>query len=280
VDKTLAYRGDVLVTFLIPTRKRLDMLKESMASIRATCNDVSSFEVVVIFDEDDVDTLNDFQKLNFDYQVKTIISKRHGYYGLHHYINGAFEVSSGKWFWLWNDDLKMVGHGWDSTILTYGDKFLVLNPANTHPKWSKYCMDATISPIVPRAWFEILDRFSAYNQYDTYINSVAYPLNLVVNENRLLNVHDQVVDEVSIGVSYEKMTLPKLESEKDQRLLRAYLGKKVLICYWIERLPYRASKYLRRKNHFRRMLSMSYISTRLTKSNLLKRVDRIFKKKS
>lgn len=253
--------GDILVSFLIPTRKRLGMLHQSIKSIRETCKNINSFEVVVIFDEDDEETLNEFNKLNFDFKTKVIVSKRFGYYGLHEYINNAFRESSGKWFWLWNDDLTMVSKNWDQVIREYKNKFLILNPSNAAPGWRQYCVDATISPIVPRAWFEVLGRFSAYNQYDTYINSVAYPLNLVVNETRLQNSHEQVDDEVSSGISYEKMQLPKEESLRDQALLRSYLGKDRLVRYWIERIPYRSSKYIRRRiAHFKRMSSSAYIA--------------------
>jgi hypothetical protein len=96
------------------------MLKASLDSLRKTCADPKNIEAIVIFDEDDLKTIEGFKELKFDFKVLQIISKRYGYYGLHHYINNAFTISSGKWFWLWNDDLKMVGSNWDEVISEYG----------------------------------------------------------------------------------------------------------------------------------------------------------------
>ena len=278
MDKLAMPPKETLVSFLIPTRKRLSMLVDSLESIRTTCSNIANFEAIVIFDEDDVETLAAFKKLQFDFEVKLIISKRHGYYGLHEYLNNAFEICSGKWFWLWNDDLTMVGKNWDLVIEGYRDKFLILNPSNLNPYWKKYCKDATISPVLPRQWFEVLGRFSAYNQYDTYVNSVAYPLNLVVNETRLLNSHEQVSDEVSAGISYEKNRLPIEESIKDQELLREYLGKKVLTKYWVERIPYRLSKYYRRRvNHFDRLFSPQYLLSRMSAPYIARKIKDLFR---
>lgn len=278
MDKLAIPPKETLVSFLIPTRKRLSMLADSLESIRATCSNVDNFEAIVIFDEDDVGTLTAFKKLQFDFEVKLIISKRHGYYGLHEYLNSAFEICSGKWFWLWNDDLQMIGSNWDLVIQGYGNKFLILNPANINPYWKKYCKDATISPIVPRRWFEVLGRFSAYNQYDTYVNSVAYPLNLVVNENGLINNHEQVSDEVSAGISYEKNRLPIGESAKDRELLREYLGCRILALYWLQRVPYRLSKYFRRRlSHFQRLFSPQYLSSRLNGPHISHKIKDLFK---
>ena len=266
-----------LVSFLIPSRKRLDMLKASLDSLRETCADPKNIEAIVIFDEDDLKTIESFKELKFDFKVLQIISKRFGYYGLHHYINNAFTISSGKWFWLWNDDLKMVGLNWDEVISEYGEQFVVLNPRNTHPYWQNYCLDATISPVVPRKWYEITNRFSAYNQYDTYINEVAYPLNLIINEDRLINFHGQVEDEVSAGISYDTVQIPAQECKKDRDLIRDYLGAKRLFIYRIQRTPYRLEKYLRRrKAHFRRMFSIQYLSTRLKPSMLYKKLSNVF----
>lgn len=272
MGKSFVPKNNILVTFLIPTRKRIDMLRHSLESIRSTCSNAANFEVIVIFDDDDLDTLAAFERLQFDFKIEIMVSKRFGYYGLHHYLNNAFAISSGKWLWLWNDDLRMIGSGWDLVVEEYGDKFLVLNPSNAHPYWKKYCKDATISPLVPREWFEVLGRLSAYNQYDTYVNSVAYPLNLVVNENRLINSHEQVVDEVSAGISYDTVPLPVEESMKDQAQLKKYLGKRRLLQYWLSRIPYRFSRYCRRRSlHFGRLLSPGYWRSRLTLRHILQK---------
>ena len=267
-----------LVTFLIPTRKRLHMLKACLESLEMTCLKLDSFEVVVIFDVDDIETIKAFSDLNFRCTVKTIISERHGYYGLHRYINDAYTASSGEWFWLWNDDLRMISTGWDEVIREYSGKFVVLNPSNLHPYWKGYCMDATISPLVPKKWFELLKRFSAYSQYDTYINPIGYRLNLVINEPRLINIHEQVLDEVSAGISYDKNQFPTAESNLDYSILKDYLGKKQLRFNWFKRIPYNMGRSLRRrKKHFKRMLNIEYLRSRLRPRNILSKLSQFFK---
>jgi hypothetical protein len=255
-----------LVTFLIPSRKRLGPLTSSIKSLEQTCNNIDSFEVIVIFDEDDTSTINEFKLCDFKCSIKTIVSKRYGYYGLHNYINNAFEKSSGEWFWLWNDDIAMVSKNWDLVIHGYRDQFVILNPANSNPAWANYVKDATISPLVPKKWFQLLNRFSAYSQYDTYINSIAYRLNMVINENRLVNDHRQLKDEVSSGISYEHSKFPKYESDYDYEILKECIGNRQLLINWFLRTPYRSMKYLRRrKKHFKRMFNSDYLKSKLSK---------------
>jgi len=270
-----------LITFLIPTRKRLGMLKASIESLESTCSKFNSFEVIAIFDEDDIDTIEGMKALKFQCTVKIVISKRHGYYGLHQYINNAYEHGSGSWFWLWNDDLTMVSTGWDDVVRGYKDRFVILNSSNINPDWSDYCKDATISPLVPRRWFELLKRFSAYSQYDTYVNSIAYRLNIVINEPRLINNHEQVHDEVSDGISYDVSQFPAVDSEYDYLLLCQYLGKKNLFINWLERSPYRLERALRRKKrHFKRMFSQGYLHSRLNWKNVSKKIFKAFQSKT
>lgn len=255
-----------LVTFLIPSRKRLGMLQKCLESLQNTAKSISSFEAIIIFDEDDIKTINGFNASNFDFQIKVIVSKRYGYYGLHNYINNSFSEISGQWIWLWNDDLRMIGKDWDEVITEYKDQFVVLNPSNLDPYWGKYCIDATISPLIPRKWFELLGRFSAYSQYDTYINSIAYPLNIVINESRLVNIHNQVQDEVSAGIVYDKSIFPADDIQKDYLILRQHIGLQLLIYNWARSFPYRFGRYMRRrKKHFERMLSYSYLKKKFTK---------------
>lgn len=255
-----------LVTFLIPSRKRLGHLTSSIKSLEQSCNNLDSFEVIVIFDEDDTSTINEFKLLDFKCSIKTIISKRYGYYGLHNYINNAFTKGSGDWFWLWNDDMTMISKNWDLVIRDYGTQFVILNPANSNPIWANFVKDGSISPLVPKKWFQLLNRFSAYSQYDTYINSIAHRLNMIIYENRLVNDHQQLKDEVSNGISYEYSKFPKFESDYDYEILKEFIGRRQLLINWFLRTPYRSMKYLRRrKRHFKRMFNTDYLKSKLNK---------------
>jgi hypothetical protein len=100
---------------------------------------------------------------------------------------------------------------------------------------------------------------------------------LVINENRLVNFHGQVEDEVSAGISYETVQLPAQECKKDRDLIRHCLGAKTLFIYRIQRTPYRLERYLRRrKAHFRRLFSIQYLSSRLKPSRLYKKLSNVF----
>ena len=127
-----------LVSFLIPTRKRVIFLKGSINSVLKNLDDCSNIELIFRIDSDDADTINCIQSLPFDnlyingekkeydknlefnklVDMHFIISDRGtGYRGIYNYFNDMYKVSNGKWLFLWCDDLQMVSDNWYDELL-------------------------------------------------------------------------------------------------------------------------------------------------------------------
>lgn len=269
------------ISFLLPTRKRLEPLLKTLRSLEITADDLTSFEVIVIFDEDDSDTFEKFSAFSFPFSVQKIVSHRHGYDRLHHYYNNACQMAIGNWLWIWNDDVVMVSEGWDTVIKSYTNKFVIINPKSLNDEWAKYWIDSPFFPIVPRAWFECLGHLSQWNHNDTYINKIGFDLNMIRAEPRITNIHNWLIDEVRDEISYHKISCPIELQNKDYEKIKEFIGKKILISYYFETIPYRIARFYRQDlNKLSRILTFNYLTKVLSLDFLKRKLKKIglFKK--
>lgn len=212
---------EVLVSFLLPVRKRPKTLKLSLDSLLNTCSNVSNYEVIVVFDDDDIETINEFDSWDKNYNYKKIISQRFGYDFLNKYYNLASNESSGKWLWVWNDDTEMINKNWDLIIEEYNDQFLILNPFNTREMDAVYLQTHTLFPIIPRKYVELLGHISPWNHIDTYIERICSEY--IKNEFRILHTHNKNDDEISKEIVYHRISFPQEQFEIDFRIIRDFI---------------------------------------------------------
>lgn len=110
--------GDVLISFLIPTRHRAEQCVFSINKIIETSVNKPIYEFLLAFDEDD-----DTRDIVTNYLVSTginhkyIVTPRYGYHALHNYYNKLYNISSGKYLWCWNDDAFIITNGWDEILM-------------------------------------------------------------------------------------------------------------------------------------------------------------------
>lgn len=211
------------ISFLLPTRYRSEKLKELLDSFYETCNNIDNYEVILVFDSDDIDHINYFNSLEKKFNYKTLIVDRVGYNNLHLYYNIACSYSTGEWLWVWNDDSKMLSKDWDLVIDEYSGQFVILNPWNTRPMDAEYLKTCSLFPIVPRKMFELLGHFSPWNHIDTYINRLQSGLNLLKNEFRIIHTHDREIDENLKNVTYHAVPFPDNQFIKDRQIIIDYL---------------------------------------------------------
>jgi hypothetical protein len=131
------------------------------------------------FDNDDETGLAHFTKViqpfldkkGIDYEARGFESM--GYAGLNHYYNYLAKLTSSDWLFIWNDDAVMETKGWDSVIETYTGQFKLLkvHTHNEHPY--------SIFPIVPRAWYDIMQHLSRHQMIDAELSQIAFLLNLM-----------------------------------------------------------------------------------------------------
>jgi glycosyltransferase involved in cell wall biosynthesis len=210
------------ISFLLPIRKRPNSLKKSLESLAKTCNDIKNYEVIVVFDDDDTNTIDEFNSWEKNYNYQKIITKRLGYDYLNVYYNMACAAAKGEWLWVWNDDAEMINKDWDLIIKEYDNQFLILNPFNTREIDSKYLLTNTLFPILPKKYYELLYHLSPWNHIDTYIGRVC--VGLIKNEFRLLHTHDKQNDEVSKEIVYHKIPFPEDQYLIDIEIIKKYIN--------------------------------------------------------
>lgn len=151
-----------LVSVLLPTRGRPDVLRESVASLIETAGDPTAFEIRFGIDEDDPDTERALGAgIKRDLDWTEVFSQRHGYAGLHRYINSLAKHARGQWLMLWNDDAVMQTYGWDWRIRELPDRYIL-------DCWTNHLPLTCTFPIVPRHWVQTLGHFSLNAHCDTW----------------------------------------------------------------------------------------------------------------
>jgi glycosyltransferase involved in cell wall biosynthesis len=235
------------ISFIIPTRKRTEKLKRLLDSLESTCNNKDNYEVILAFDSDDKDHYEQFASWTKNYNHKSFIIDRLGFDHLEVYCNKAAEISSGKWLWWWADDSYMTSKDWDSIIKEYDDKFVLLNP--WHALHESYIQEATMFPIVPRKYYEILGYVSPWNHVDTYVERILKPFGLMKNEFRITHDHDRDEnDETHKEVIYHRRGFPLQQYANDMIRVKKYLDD--------NRIPYQYTPHSFLEKEFKIQLKM------------------------
>jgi hypothetical protein len=153
----------VEISVVLPTRNRKTMLFESIKSLHDNCSSVKNVEICLAIDEGtEVESLPDFKNFK-KFQFNVITTQRFGYIGLHNYFNSLSQVSSGEWFFLWNDDAIMETQDWD-VIIKNQSKLKVLKPIHNHRDLST----ENIFPIIPKKYIELVGHVSLDGASDSW----------------------------------------------------------------------------------------------------------------
>lgn len=209
------------ISVILTSRGRFEQLKSSLDSLYLNCSDKNNYEVIVIFDEDDQETIKNFLSMEKKYNFKILITKRYGYDYLHIQQNMAAYIAEGEWFWIWNDDVEVKSQNWDQIIKEHDGEFSVLSTygmaapdwENAHPPF----------PIIPKKWFQILERITPWNHLDTYVVKLCEVFGLLKFEEKIQYLHDRKVDETNHNVQYHRVPFPDDEFGIDINKIRNYL---------------------------------------------------------
>lgn len=169
------------ISTLIPTRKRPDKLRRSVASLVDLADIPDKLEIMIAVDDDDAETL---ESINQDLhpwlksrQVphRVVTMPRQGYINLQNYYNTLAENSSCDWYFMWGDDSVIKTQGWDSIIRHHDGEFRILRVRthNEHPY--------SIFPIIPRDWFKLVGMLGNHQMGDAVVSQMAYMLDIMHN---------------------------------------------------------------------------------------------------
>lgn len=221
---------------MLPTRKRMPYVKKSIDSLIKTASDINNFEVNFIFDNDDVDSISEFEKWEKNFNFTFQVTQRVGYHSLHLYYNQMASVSHGKWLFVWNDDSEMVSKDWDKVILGYGDKVCIINPQNLS------CMEYTVRhnkcmhPVFPRFFYDVTGVVSRNQHTDNYFDGIGVTFGgIMISEPGVQHLHpeERIQDEVTREIRYHSNhdVCSQEVFDADMNKIREYMAKNNLSFY-------------------------------------------------
>tara|TARA_R100001086_G_scaffold75130_1_gene36250 strand:+ start:279 stop:1136 length:858 start_codon:yes stop_codon:yes gene_type:complete len=160
------------ISILLPTRKRLKLLKKSVDSLINNARNPDKLQFLFGVDEDDNETFLYLKRSKYPNQL-ALQFKPIGYENLHKYNNTLAGYATGKWIMFFNDDAIMDTKNWDDKIMDFEDEFCLLRfkEQTGHPY--------SIFPCFPKEWYYLLDHISLHGQNDAWLSEVAYLLNIM-----------------------------------------------------------------------------------------------------
>lgn len=172
IDKTV-------ISILLPTRGRTDVLEKSLKSLINTASDPSRLEILLGLDDDD-EAIRPYIEKNIapfmqekSVECRANIFEPLGYEKLNIYVNTLASSATGKWIFFWNDDALMETQGWDDIIESKNGEFKLFAPYDNH-NGHPYA----ILPILPMDWFRLMDHLSLNTQNDAWLSHIAYMLDI------------------------------------------------------------------------------------------------------
>jgi hypothetical protein len=172
-------KSEYSIAVLLPTRGRTDALSRSVKGLINRAVTPERVQLMLGFDDDDVNGLEHFESDLRPWLDETGISDTAmsfepvGYGRLNEYVNELAKNSSADWLFFWNDDALMETTGWDREIDKHTGEFKILavHTHRDHPY--------SIFPIVPRAWLDLLGYLSPHQISDAWLSQQAYCLDIM-----------------------------------------------------------------------------------------------------
>jgi hypothetical protein len=212
------------VSFLIPSRGRIDIIKKTIVSIVDRNSYTLDFDILVRMDYDecfDCDVLLEWCiKHDYDKYVKIFCGHRYFYENIHKYFNELSFLSKKKWLWLWNDETLMLSNNWDQIISPYLNKFVLLFPKQNS------CFH-----LCPKKLVEIIGYYAPTTNCDSWQGKLATDLGLVqwIDIEILHDRYDITgnnLDQTFLNRNYINNIESKINNnEKEIIKIRSYLEK-------------------------------------------------------
>lgn len=186
-------------SFLLPTRERVDLCKESLCSLLDRCRSKTSFEVLFAFDDDDDASQKALPAFCDEkgIQYQTLVTKRYGYAKLHAYVNELSKIAKGDRLWLWNDDALMETDGWDEIMA----KLVTMYPHHVwdfKTNWFRFTF-----PLVPKKYVDCLGHYSLNPHNDTWMMLIFQEmLQLAAVTSDISVFHNRGDEENKMGIDY------------------------------------------------------------------------------
>jgi glycosyltransferase involved in cell wall biosynthesis len=170
---------DVLISVLLPTRNRVNLVNRSVESLLSKSSDPSRVEILVAYDEDDLVSQEYFNGSAWE----SLIGVAHnqvcccplwGYSGLNRYYTTMAKQARGRWFMVWNDDAVMLTEGWDQHLANNQDFIGLL-----HMETENFKKNLTLFPLIPKVWLDLFGELSQHQLNDSWIQDICHEADAV-----------------------------------------------------------------------------------------------------
>jgi GT2 family glycosyltransferase len=163
-----------MISVLIPTRNRPDLLAKSIASLINT-KGPGEIEFILRLDDDDV---SDHKHLPIaTYFI--IVGPRIGWVNNHVMLDECAQKAKGDWLMAWNDDVLMETPEWNTKLETGHDA--------ATPCVLNFCPGGNDFPVVSKTFYKVLGHWARHTHADTYIQYVSCGTN---TEIKVPLIHD------------------------------------------------------------------------------------------
>ena len=165
---------NVLISVLLPTRARPELVQRSVESLLSKSLDPSRVEIIVAYDEDDLISQEYFNSARWRLlvsgaQVQVCCCPRWGYSGLNRYYTTMAQRAKGQWFMVWNDDAVMLTESWDQHLADNQDFVGLL-----HMDTENFKKSLTLFPLIPRVWIELFGEISLHQLNDSWVQDICH----------------------------------------------------------------------------------------------------------
>jgi hypothetical protein len=171
-----------LISILIPTRKRVKLLKECLDSLNNKTKDKSLVEILLKIDTDDqetIDFINEYKSTSLISIKELITPRKNGYGSLDEHMNNLASTSEAEFLLGLNDDVEMLTDGWEQNYLPYKDKNFLLAIKIISIKdgvvsnlWSNY----NAFPTIPHDFKQHLGALQGHIMLDDWWEHVMRPI--------------------------------------------------------------------------------------------------------
>lgn len=171
-----------MISVLIPTRGRPELLARAVQSLVHSASDPCGVEILGRFDDDDP-----MLERGLEIVDKATVGAPLGYIGMGVMYNELADQATGEWLLIFNDDALMQTQGWDDVIENYGTlKLRNLSLGNNHNR-----TELAPFPCVPKRWFEVCGRITGDTRVDSWLQCVAQEAGCFVPEKGVEILHDR-----------------------------------------------------------------------------------------
>jgi hypothetical protein len=220
------------ISILLPTRNRFEHLSRFINSAISLASEPNSIEILLKIDNDDINTIDNLDKLPYQENLIFVYSdKMGGYDSLADFMNMLYERSSGDWIYLAGDDSVIKTPEWDKLFYQYDNQFVCLNHLPTYPNGETFNF-----PIISRKIAEVIGHVTQAVFFDSYLMRLTKEFSLVRHiPLQIEHLHDKLKDELTEEKTrlFNKWRNEKTwdlrdsfgELEKDKQKIREYLKR-------------------------------------------------------